>query len=238
MTHKTDKGFVTTETMNVLALETSCRNASVAVLENDRLLSHCEFGSSRRTAQAFAPEIAGQLSAVGWCPGDVQLIVVSQGPGSFTGLRVGVTAAKTLAYATGAPVLGVNTQQVIAYQAEGDWEEITVVGDAGRQQLFVDCFRRIADRLEPACSPGIVDISAWLQSLDDGQWVTGPGLSQRVDQLPAGVRSTTSADWLPRAATLGRIGYSEFQAGRRDDLWNLKPIYYRPSAAEEKLAQR
>ncbi len=224
--------------MNVLTLETSCRNASVAVLDGDRLLSHCEFGANRRTAQVFATEIAGQLSAVGWVPGDLELIVVSQGPGSFTGLRVGVTAAKTLAYATGAAVLGVNTQHVIAYQAEGDWEAITVVGDAGRQQLFVDRFRRSDDRLQPTCSPKIVDAPAWLQSLEAGQWVTGPGLSKRLDQLPAGVRSTPSAEWLPRAATLGRLGYLEYQAGRRDSLWNLKPIYYRPSAAEEKLAER
>lgn len=223
--------------MNILAIETSCRNASVAVLANDQLLSHCEFGSSRRTAQVFSTEIASQLSAVGWVPSDVQLIVVSQGPGSFTGLRVGVTAAKTLAYATGASVLGINTQQVIAYQAQGDWQVITVVGDAGRQQLFVDRFQRIADRLQPVGSSGIVDSSAWLGSLEAGRWVTGPGLSPWVDQLPAGVRCSPSAEWVPRAETLGRLGYLDFQAGRRDDLWNLKPIYYRPSAAEEKLDQ-
>ena len=221
--------------MRILALETSSRDASVAVLDGDRLLGQTEFGTDQRTAQVFATAIHRQLEAVGWRPGDLQLIVVSQGPGSFTGLRVGVTAAKTLAYATGAQVLGINTQQVIAQQTEGQWQEVTVVGDAQRQQLFIARFRRIGDQVAPLASPEILDGQQWLESLEAGRLVTGPGLSRLVGRLPAGVRSTPPDNWLPRAATLGRIGYFEYQRGRRDDLWKLAPVYYRKSAAEEKL---
>jgi tRNA threonylcarbamoyladenosine biosynthesis protein TsaB len=222
--------------MRILALETSSRDASVAVLDGDRLLGQTQFGADQRTAQVFATAIHRQLEAVDWRPGDVQLIVVSRGPGSFTGLRVGVTAAKTLAYATGAQVLGINTQRVIAQQTEGQWQEVTVVGDAQRQQLFVARFRRVGDQAASDGPPEIVDGQQWLESLEAGRWVTGPGLSRLIVRLPAGVRSTPPDNWLPRAATLGRIGYLEYQGGSRDDLWQLTPVYYRKSAAEEKLA--
>jgi tRNA threonylcarbamoyladenosine biosynthesis protein TsaB len=223
--------------MRILALETSCREASVAALDGDRLLGQLEFGSEQRTAQVFASVIDRQLKAVGWAPSDVQLIVVSQGPGSFTGLRVGVTATKTLAYATGAQILGINTQQVIAQQTEGDWHEVTVVGDAQRQQLFVTCFRRSGDRVTAAAPSRIVDVASWLESLEADQWVTGPGLARLIDRLPARVWATPADHWVPRAATLGRLGYADYLDGRRDDLWKLAPVYYRQSAAEEKLAQ-
>ncbi len=196
--------------MRILALETSTRDSSIAVFDNELLLGQTEFGSAQRTAQAFAPAIARQLEAVGWRPSDVQLIVVSQGPGSFTGLRVGITAAKTLAYATGASILGVDTLQVCAAQAAGDWREISVVTDAQRQQLFAARFRRNGTRLEAIVPTHIVGVSQWLTSLAAGQFVTGAGLSKLLAQLPVDVRVS--------------------------DLWKLTPHYYRQSAAEEKVA--
>ncbi len=222
--------------MRILALDTSTRDASVAVFEGDQLLGESEFGSGQRTAQAFAPAIARQLDAVGWQPRDLQLIVVSQGPGSFTGLRVGVTAAKTLAYASGAAILGVNTLQVIASQADGPWQEISAVIDAQRQQLFVARFRRSGEGLVIVEPPRIFDNDSWLESLAAGQAVTGPALSRLSNRLPDGLFLGAAASWSPRAATVGRIGYLDYQAGRRDDLWKLAPHYYRQSAAEEKLA--
>ncbi|MCL4206051.1 MAG: tRNA (adenosine(37)-N6)-threonylcarbamoyltransferase complex dimerization subunit type 1 TsaB [Pirellulaceae bacterium] len=222
--------------MRILAIETSTRDSSIAAFDNDLLLGQTEFGSDQRTTQAFAPAIAKQLEVVGWRPSDVQLIVVSQGPGSFTGLRVGITAAKTLAYATGASVLGVDTLQVCAAQAAGDWPEISVVTDAQRQQLFAGRFRREGNRLEIVVPTHIVDVSWWLESLAPGQFVTGAGLSKLLVQLPTDVRVSDASDWLPKASTLGRIGYQDYLAGRRDDLWKLAPHYYRQSAAEEKVA--
>jgi hypothetical protein len=80
----------------------------------------------------------------------------------------------------------------------------------------------------------IVDIDAWLAERKPGDFVTGMGLAKMLDRLPAGVGVADRDTWIPRAATVGAIGYRSYQQGRRDDLWKLLPDYGRRSAAEEK----
>jgi tRNA threonylcarbamoyladenosine biosynthesis protein TsaB len=223
--------------MRILALETSSTAGSVAALEGEQLCAEQAFPSGQRTAQSFAPTMQALLAQVGWRPRDVQLIAVTRGPGSFTGLRVGVTAAKTLAYAVGAQVIGVDTLRVIACQVPSGVGAGQAVLDAQRGQLFAARFQRTG--LPPAeeCQVergSLVDIDAWLAALAPGDCVAGPGLDRVRGRVPAGVVLLPPESGLPRAATVGRVGYLAYRAGSRDDLWSLQPDYYRKSAAEEK----
>ncbi len=109
--------------MRILALETTDKTGTVAALDGSNLLAEMTLEPTRRSAQTLAPAIQSLLSQVGWRPPDVQLVGVSIGPGSFTGLRVGVTMAKVLAYAVGAEVLGVDTLEAVAAAAYGGPEE-------------------------------------------------------------------------------------------------------------------
>jgi hypothetical protein len=147
-------------------------------------------------------------------------------------LRVGVTAAKTLAYAVGAEVFAVNTLHVIARQAPAGLPRLCAVLDAQRQQLFAADFRREGDRLVEAAETRIEDIAKWLAGLSPGTAVTGPGLATLRDKLPTGTIVVDAACWTPRAATVALAAYLEHRSGRRHDLWTLNPVYYR--TAEEK----
>jgi tRNA threonylcarbamoyladenosine biosynthesis protein TsaB len=206
----------------------------VAALDAEDVLQQIEFGTQQRSAQSFAPAIAEILQSANWKAADIQLIVVSQGPGSFTGLRVGVTAAKTLAYATGAEIVGMDTLRVIAAQTPKGAVDITAVQDAQRKQLFVARFRRDGDRLEQVESTRIEDVDPWIATLQAGQTLTGPGLGRIRGKIPDSVTVLDADLWTPRATTLGRIGYTAYRKGRRNDFWNLVPHYHRQSAAEEK----
>ena len=212
----------------------------MAALDDDVLLGQIELDPQQRTTQTLAPAIVTQLQAVGWQPSDLQLLVVTQGPGSFTGLRVGVTTAKTLAYAVGAQIIGLNTLEVIAAQAPDDQIHATslwAVIDARRQQLFAARFQQTRDGLPPATKPThLVDKARWLAGLQPGDLVTGPGLEGLQPLLPEGITAVKRGLWSPMASTVGRLGYRHFQAGRRDDVWKLAPLYFRKSAAEEKLS--
>ena len=182
----TDNGQLTP--MKILALETSGQAGSVALMDGDALLAERRLPTDERNAKTLAPAIREILTGAGWTPGEVRLVAVAVGPGSFTGLRVGVTTAKTFAYAVGAEVIGVNTLEVIAAQAPVDVCRLAVVLDAQRQQVFAAEFARgSAGDFNWARDTAIVDNDEWLAKLDPGVAVSGLALEKLVARLPDNV---------------------------------------------------
>ncbi len=102
-------------TLKILALETSGLYGSAALAEDGQLVVEESLAPPVRSAQGLAPLLDRLLRSAGWRPADVGLIAVIDGPGSFTGLRVGLTTAKLYAYATGAAVLGIDAFAAIAH---------------------------------------------------------------------------------------------------------------------------
>lgn len=224
--------------MNLLALETTERIASLAALDGPRVLCSSRLDPTRRSAQTLTTGIRLLLQEAGWKPTDIQLIGLTIGPGSFTGLRIGVTTAKTLAYVTGADVLGLNTLEVIASQASEKASPLWAVMDAQRSQVFAARFVRLDDRFALNRETSIEDIEAWLAMLQPSESVSGPALTQLAGRLPSGTLVESSERWAPLAEHVGRLAFERYMAGERQNMWQLVPHYYRQSAAEEKLAQR
>jgi tRNA threonylcarbamoyladenosine biosynthesis protein TsaB len=224
--------------MNILAIETSGRYGSVATLDGEtsqaRLIRQSALGDGQRTAQALAPALRELLRAAGWSPQSLDLIAVAVGPGSFTGLRIGVTTAKTLAYAVGAQVLGINTLAALAEQAPPAAGPLWTILDAQRQELFAARFAPDNGTLSTGCDTTIVSQDAWLAGLQPGDRVTGPPLRRLAPRLPKGVIAVPEEHWQPMATSVGQVAWQAYQAGQRDDVWKLVPHYYRPSYAEEK----
>lgn len=235
--------------MLILSFDTSSLAGSVALLDGARLLGESVLDPAKRSAQTLAPAIAELLATHEVKATQIGLVATTTGPGSFTGLRVGVTTAKTFAYAAEAEVLGVSTLEVIALQAAEKLEGLAVgspiqaVLDAQRRELFLGRFRLEADasgddelpvltRLAP---DGIVAADAWLAGLEAGTIVSGRGLEKIRERVPADVRMAASESWEPRAAVVGRLAWRDYCAGRREDLWGLMPVYLRLSYADEKV---
>ena len=147
--------------MLILAFDCSSPAGSVAVLEESQLLARVTLDPAKRSAQTLAPAIAAALKAAGKEPREVQLIATTVGPGSFTGLRVGVTMAKTLAYALRCDLVGLNTLEVVAAQAveagiRGTTGVVQAVLDAQRKELFAGKYE-------------VVGAAMSLRRLDEGQ---------------------------------------------------------------------
>jgi len=233
--------------MRIVAIETSGRYGSVAALwgeENGaQPLQQIALGGDQRTAQALAPALHELLAQVDWSPQSVELVAVAVGPGSFTGLRIGVTTAKAFAYAVGAEIIGVNTLAVMAAQAmsheSSSHAPLWTILDAQRQELFVARF--VGDEhggFPVDCDASIVAQDAWLVQLQSGDRVIGPPLRTLKSKLPDGVVAMPEELWQPMATAVGRVGWRAYQSGRRDDVWKLAPHYFRLSAAEEKLERQ
>ncbi len=225
--------------MRILALETTERIGSVAAFDGDNVLICNDLSRDVQGAQSLAPGIRDLLDQVGWLPADVELVAVTQGPGSFTGLRIGLTTAKVFAYATGAALLGVDTLHVIATQTPDDVDDLAVAIDAQRGDLVVQRFRRNdRQQIVPIDTAALVSVDIWLEGLLPGMHITGPVLRKLTDRIPAGVEMVPSEYWPPKAATVARLAAQRYVAGERDDIWTLLPHYSRRSAAEEKWEAR
>jgi tRNA threonylcarbamoyladenosine biosynthesis protein TsaB len=229
--------------MRMVALETSGRHGSVAALEVDsdesRLLGQVVLGGGQRTAQSLAPALRDLLLASGWTPNSVELVAVAVGPGSFTGLRIGVTTAKTFAYGVGAQITGVNTLAALAAQAPPTPGPLWTILDAQRQELFVAKFAASeGDPMPIECNTSIIRQDAWLAELQPGDRVIGPALARLAPQLLQGVVVVPQEFWQPMAEAVGHVALHAYQAGHRDDVWKLAPNYYRLSYAEEKAARK
>lgn len=100
--------------MIILSLDTSCKTAMVSAAEDDTILASVTVQDHKTHSVKMLPAVEYVLSAAGKLPGDVSLVAVTNGPGSYTGLRIGVTTAKTFAYSLNIPVVGINTLEMLA----------------------------------------------------------------------------------------------------------------------------
>ena len=228
--------------MKTLAIDTSLAAGSAAALDGDRIATR-PLGAAGEHARLLAATLAEVAAELGWRPRDAELIAVVRGPGSFTGLRVGVATAKALAWATGARLVGVSGVEVVARlsHAAARWPEapIHVAYDAGRGEVFATT--ALPATTSPSgwdAGPGsIVPIADWIDSLAPGALVAGPVLDlEACSAFLAGrpdLRLAPPGARAPTAAAAGALALLHAAAGRHADPFTLVPDYVRPSYAEE-----
>jgi tRNA threonylcarbamoyladenosine biosynthesis protein TsaB len=147
-------------------------------------------------------------------------------------------SARTLAYATGCALLGVDTFAAVAFQVAGSVERVDVLGDAQQDKVYFQPFTHEPAGWQPLADLRIVRWDDWLSQRETAALVTGPGLVKWHDRLPAEVPRADPADWHPRVDSLLALGWARYQTGERDDPHALEPLYLRPSSAEEQWERR
>lgn len=216
----------------LLLLETSTRTAAVALAHGDTLLSERHLDETRRHARDLAPTIAALLRDQGWRPTDLAAVLVSHGPGSYTGLRVGLMTAKALAYATGCALLAIDTFAAIAAQSPPDCDAVDVLGDAQQQSVYAQSFSRASQGWLPVSELSIVPFADWLARRRPDARVTGPGVTKWLAELPETVALVPEPARCPGVASLLTLGLARYRNGGRDDPFAVEPRYLRPSSAE------
>lgn len=221
--------------MRILAVETSGKSADVAILEGATILAErqlpAEGGRHARSLVGAADEL---LRTAGIPPAGVDAVAVGIGPGSFTGLRVGVVFAKTWCYATGAKLVAVDTLQAAAEQSPAGVERVHAVADAQRGDLYVGEYVRSDAGLTPSAPVQIANAGGLAAGRSPDDLVTGPGLERYASLFAGRCRVAPSSEWSPRAVTIGRLGLRQAAVGEFADQWTIEPFYLRRSAAEEK----
>ncbi len=128
--------------LKVLAIETSSRAGSLALAQGGEVVVVQEFQRNMRHVAELLPAMDRATRQLGWRAEELDEVYVSAGPGSFTGLRIGITVAKTLAMACSVRVVAVGSIAAIAANAPGDVRHVGVILDAKRGQVFAGSFER------------------------------------------------------------------------------------------------
>lgn len=221
-----------------LLIETSGRTGKLGLARGDDVVQSLHLDASRRHARDLAAVVKAMLAGEGVRPIDLTGVMVSAGPGSYTGLRVGVMSAKALAYATGCRLVPVPAFAAIIRQAPAEARHVWVVADALQGQMYLQRFTRGAEReaWTAADELRIVRADEWLGRAAPDVWLTGPGVAVYDGRIPPANPRVREPDREPTVESLFRAGRS-LPPVTREELFALEPLYLRGSSAEEKAKQ-
>jgi tRNA threonylcarbamoyladenosine biosynthesis protein TsaB len=223
--------------LNILAIETSTRRASVAVAIAGRAVVTIELPVTRQTASWLNEAVDAALRKSQLGCHDIELLGMTVGPGSFTGLRIAVTFAKLFCYSTAAALVALDTLDVIAHQAAASVTppaRLHVIMDAMRRELFYAAFQvGSSGTLQRETATAIVKQADFLQQLDASSVVCGPATPLLHEQLPVDVSTLDDCAAYPHATAVAHLALEKHRQGQHDDIWKLVPLYYRKSYAEE-----
>lgn len=227
--------------MLVLGIEAATPVAGVALVRDNVLLAERMVNNKKTHSINLLPMIKAILEEAGVVPGDLQGIAVSSGPGSFTGIRIGMSTAKTLAQVWGLPVAGINTLETLAQPFTGCGGLVCPVLNARKNEVYFALYRLQAGAVEVVMEPGAMDPSGLAQTLsklDQPVVFTGDALFEYSDLfcrlMGAKALFASGSSSLPRGAAVAELGVREFKACRGVDPLLLLPTYIRLSEAETK----
>jgi tRNA threonylcarbamoyladenosine biosynthesis protein TsaB len=239
--------------LKVVAIETSGMVGSVAVCEDSYCLRERSFergavappGVSavsasgrpgvKKHGQALLPSLKEMFDELGLQPKDTDLIAVSHGPGSFTGLRIGITCAKTLAYVLKKPLVAVPTLDVLAENVTPDHTHICPLLDAKRKAVYACIYKSVNATWQRQTDFMAIEPQALLTLLPRPSLIFGDGVPPYKALFSQdGIIIGESGLGIARSRVVARLGIQLYEKGQTCDPFQLQPLYLRRTEAEEK----
>ncbi len=219
--------------MLILALETATEKGSLALAAEDRVLLTYSLESQGDYLTRLMPGVATILRQAGQEASDLAGVAVSVGPGNFTGLRIGLATAKTLAWSIGCALVPVPTMEVVAAQVSRQSQPVAVVMDAKRGEVFWGRFWCSEDQPRMVEGPSRLPVADLPARLHPPLLLSGPGLDAHREALtgllpPEIALAPPEGRW-PQAATLARLACRRLEAGLTANPAHLVPTYLRPA---------
>ncbi len=199
-----------------IALETSSRSPGIALeVQGQRFEKQLDPNAAH--AKALLPELDRLMKQAGVSPREISLVIVGVGPGSYTGLRVGIATAKTLSIAAKAPILGICSLSVIAFSCSEDGV-IAVSNNAYGGQRYLGIYRKQGNQIQELTGPQLL--------LPEEIQKAIPENAKRLEDI------------VPNPSALLELGLQKFQQEGGSKLESVQPLYLRPSRAEIQFAEK
>lgn len=232
--------------MRVLGIDASAQTGGAALIEDGRLAGQTVADMERRHAERLTPALDALMRLVGWTPRSLDLVCVSAGPGSFTGVRIGMSCAKALAYACGLPLVCVPSLDAAAHRYRYARRPVCVLFDARKNEVYEAHYRPSAvgcelERVGPMRCRSIEETvkSVQMETLFVGSGAETYG-AQILSALGELARFNSGpTDWISPSdvAAVGELAYSQNPKAYRD-IHAAAPIYIRKPEAELAAQQK
>jgi tRNA threonylcarbamoyladenosine biosynthesis protein TsaB len=222
--------------MKILAVDTATSGCSVALTDGEHLLSEINLVSTQTHSRHLTGMIREACRLAGLAVGGMDAYAVVKGPGSFTGLRIGVSTVKGLAEAAGRPIVGISALQALAEQAAASTPLICPLIDARRGEVYFSTYRMIDRVLVERHPEGVMRPEHALHSIDAPCTFVGNGAvlyrSMIRDSLGESAYFSCASAHVIRASTVARLACKRLENGDSDEVTHLVPAYVRKSDAQ------
>jgi len=223
--------------MKILALDTATRTCSVALTDGDRILGESLLSGRQHHTESLLRLVDELLGRAGLSLEMLDALAVSIGPGSFTGLRVGMSTAKGLAFAAARPVIGISTLEVLASQAGAASGLVCPMLDARKEQVYTCLYEASAEgRLEKMSAEVVADPGEWISNVPSQLLFVGDGARRYREMIRAklgdGAGFAAGFTDVPRASVLAHIARESCLGDGSGRLAEAVPLYVRKPDAE------
>lgn len=217
-----------------LAIDTSTDIASLALAHQGKLRMELTWHSEQNHTVELLPNLVYMLKQTGIDITSLEAIVVARGPGSYNGLRVGISTAKGLAFALSIPLIGIGTLEVEAFPHSSAGLPVCPISNAGRGEIAAALYQREGEQLRCLVAEHISTLEALCDKITQRTIFCGeivPALSGEIQERlgDKAILATASAS-LRRAGYLAELGWQRLKFGKTDDPNTLQPIYLRHPA--------
>ncbi|MEM7349094.1 MAG: tRNA (adenosine(37)-N6)-threonylcarbamoyltransferase complex dimerization subunit type 1 TsaB [Chloroflexota bacterium] len=213
----------------ILAIDTATQYASLALYANDGIFAEEAWFSGRKHTVELMPRILRMLKTADLNVAELTGLAVSQGPGSFTGLRIGLAAAKGLALPHKLPVVGVPTLDVIAHPWRNSTQPVWAIAEAGRGRILAACYATVDEQWQEIEAAHITNFETLAGQITEPAHCTGEidtDAAQTLQRKSGGNATVMSpARRVRRASDLAELAAQRLEAGEQDDPDALVPIY-------------
>jgi len=217
-----------------LAIDTSTETASIAIAEDGEVLTELTWRCGQNHSVELLPRLTHLINQIGANLQTISCIIVARGPGSFNGLRVGISTAKGLAFSLGIPLIGIGTLEVEAYQHAETGLPICPIFNAGRGEIATAMYQKKRNKWCQLAAEHIATIDVLCSQITTKTVFCGEFIpfiaAQLRKQLKQRAVIPPPAARLRRASFLAELGYQRLKAGSFDNLTTLQPIYLRRPA--------
>ena len=218
----------------LLAIDTSTDTASLALVKDSQVLAELTWRCGQNHTVELLPQLLHLLNQTKLSLQSISGIIVAKGPGSFNGLRVGISIAKGLAFSLGVPVVGISTLEVEAYQHAETGLPICPMFNAGRGEIATAIYQKKFNKWLRLATEHITTVDALCSQITTKTIFCGEFMPFIATQLRKQLRQRAiippPASRLRRASFLAELGQQQFEAGNYDNLAILQPLYLRRPA--------